>query len=64
MRAKFEAQIDYGRAERFLEANGGRGFGGVRIEDDVLCTERGADVLTAAIPKERAAIEELVGSAG
>ena len=41
-----------------------RGFGGIRIEDDVLCTDGGHDVLTAAVPKERVAVEALVGSAG
>jgi len=60
-RARFKAQADFERAERFLALNDGRGFGGVRIEDDVLCTVAGHDVLTAAIPKERSAIEAIVG---
>lgn len=33
------------------------GFGGIRIEDDVRITAGGAEVLTAAIPKQIAAIE-------
>ncbi len=37
---------------------------GVRIEDDVLCTTREPDVLTAAIPKEIGELEALVGSEG
>jgi len=36
---------------------------GIRIEDDVLITSKGPDVLTAAAPKELAEVEALVGSA-
>jgi Xaa-Pro aminopeptidase len=35
---------------------------GVRIEDDVLVTTDGCEVITAATPKSIAAIETLVGS--
>ncbi|HJN74998.1 MAG TPA: Xaa-Pro aminopeptidase [Myxococcota bacterium] len=38
------------------------GFGGIRIEDDVLVTAGDPDVITAGTPKDPAAIEELVGS--
>jgi Xaa-Pro aminopeptidase len=63
LRARFASQIDFARAEQFLDANGGRGFGGIRIEDDVLCTASGCEVLTAAIPKAAAELEALAGSA-
>jgi Xaa-Pro aminopeptidase len=43
--------------------NAKRGFGGIRIEDDVLCTKTGHEVLSIEVPKERIAIESLVGSA-
>ena len=36
-----------------------RGFGGIRIEDDILVTEAGAEVLTAGLPSDIAAIEAL-----
>lgn len=43
--------IDYAAVERY------RGFGGIRIEDDVLCTETGSRVLGPGIPKSVAAVE-------
>ena len=61
-RKQFKGQVDFARAEQFLDVNSGRGFGGIRIEDDVVCTESGHEVLSASIPKERLAIEALVGS--
>jgi len=63
-REQFKGQVDFMQAERFLSANSGRGFGGIRIEDDVLCTTTGHEDLTRSVPKERLAIEALVGSAG
>lgn len=36
---------------------------GIRIEDDVLCTPTGPEVLTAAIPKEGEAVQAAVGTA-
>jgi Xaa-Pro aminopeptidase len=62
-RERFRGQVDFDRAERWLKMNDGRGFGGIRIEDDVLCTATGPEVLTAAIPKERREVEALVGKA-
>lgn len=62
LRAQFAAQVDFARAETYLAMNDGRGFGGVRIEDDVRCTSGAPEVLTAAIPKERRELEALVGN--
>jgi Xaa-Pro aminopeptidase len=62
-RERFKDQVNWARAEQFLAMNGGRGFGGIRIEDDILCTAEGAQVLTESIPKAREEIEALVGTA-
>jgi Xaa-Pro aminopeptidase len=63
-RQQWKGRVDWKRAEEFLTFNSMRGFGGIRIEDNILITESGRDVLTEAIPKERKAVEALVGSAG
>jgi Xaa-Pro aminopeptidase len=62
-RERFKGQVNWALAEKFLALNQGRGFGGIRIEDDVVCTSSGVEVLTASIPKARAEIEALAGSA-
>jgi len=56
LRAKLGDSVDWDLAQSWLP------FGGIRIEDDVLLTEQGHDVLSAGIPKEPDVLEELVGS--
>jgi Xaa-Pro aminopeptidase len=51
-KGKFADFVDYARVERF------RDFGGVRIEDDILVTDRGCRVLGPPIPKTVADVEE------
>jgi Xaa-Pro aminopeptidase len=43
--------IDYDEVETY------KGFGGIRIEDDVLCTPSGPRVLGPPIPKEASEVE-------
>lgn len=62
LRERFKTQVNWATAEKFLKMNDGRGFGGIRIEDDVACTNDGVEVLTAAIPKNRNEVEALAGS--
>ena len=56
---------DPGRRETFADAVNWdrvdtlRGFGGIRIEDDILVTEHGAEVLSGMIPKSIDQIEAL-----
>jgi len=54
-------RVDLARVASFADGPGG--VRGIRIEDDVLVTDKGAEVLTAAIPKTLSAVEEAVTSA-
>ena len=63
LRERFKTQVNWAAAEKFLAMNDGRGFGGIRIEDDVTCTATGVEVLTADIPKTRSEIEAIAGAA-
>jgi len=56
-----KGRVDLGRLASFTDGPGG--VRGIRIEDDVLVTDKGAEVLTAAIPKTLSAVEEAVTSA-
>ena len=49
-RERFASEVNFEMAERYL------GFGGIRIEDDILVTELAPEVLSAAIPN---AIEQM-----
>ena len=54
----FRHDFNWSRLEEWI------GFGGIRIEDDVLITNTGSDVITDDIPKRIEDIEALVGSIG
>jgi Xaa-Pro aminopeptidase len=49
---KFASFINYGAVDTFL------GFGGIRIEDDVMVTQTGAHILGPRIPKSISEVEE------
>jgi Xaa-Pro aminopeptidase len=55
-RARYRDLVDFDRAESWL------GFGGIRIEDDVVVTAGEPRVLTTGIPKDPESLERLVGS--
>ncbi len=55
LRTRFAGQVDFARAAEWI------GFGGIRIEDDVLVTEGDPDTLTAAIPRQVPDLEARIG---
>jgi Xaa-Pro aminopeptidase len=55
-RATYQHVVNWERLAEFGDVRG------IRIEDDVLVTETGSEVLTADLPTERGAIEHLVQS--
>ena len=55
-RSRYQDVVQWDRLAQFADVRG------IRIEDDVLVTETGAEVLTAALPTDADAIEQLVQS--
>ncbi|GAX35618.1 aminopeptidase P family protein [Nodularia sp. NIES-3585] len=53
LRSKYENVVNWQRLSQFADVRG------IRIEDDVLVTEEGREVLTAALPNSASAIEDL-----
>ncbi|UCE42816.1 MAG: aminopeptidase P family protein [Candidatus Aminicenantes bacterium] len=53
---KFEQFIDYAKVEEY------RNFGGIRIEDDILVTQDGSQVLGKSIPKKVEDIEKITAT--
>ncbi len=54
LRSKYQEVVNWERLAQFNDIRG------IRIEDDVLVTEEGSEVLTAALPTHADVIEELV----
>ncbi len=52
-RSKYQGVVNWERLAQFADVRG------IRIEDDVLVTESGSEVLTAALPTDASAIESL-----
>ena len=55
LRERFAQLVDFERAAQWL------GFGGIRIEDDIVVTDGAPENLTGAAPREVDAVEEAVG---
>ncbi|MBD2247885.1 aminopeptidase P family protein [Nostoc sp. FACHB-888] len=56
IRSKYQNVVNWQRLSEFADVRG------IRIEDDVLVTAEGSEVLTAALPNDADTIENLVGS--
>jgi Xaa-Pro aminopeptidase len=53
-RDRYQTVVNWDRLSQFADVRG------IRIEDDVLVTETGSEILTAALPTQAEAIEQLV----
>ncbi|NEQ71543.1 MAG: M24 family metallopeptidase, partial [Symploca sp. SIO2D2] len=58
LRSKYQDVVNWDKLAQFSDVRG------IRIEDDVLVTATGGEVLTAGLPTDAEAIEELVKSGG
>jgi Xaa-Pro aminopeptidase len=56
IRSKYQDVVNWERLAQFSDVRG------IRIEDDVLVTEEGSEILTSALPSDADAIEQLVKS--
>lgn len=56
LHARYKGQVNFEKAQTYLN------FGGIRIEDDVLCTTSAPRVLSSGVVKSIADVEALVGS--
>ncbi|MBD2042985.1 aminopeptidase P family protein [Microcoleus sp. FACHB-672] len=56
LRSKHQNLVNWDKLEKFADVRG------IRIEDDVLVTQKGTEILTAALPNKAEEVEDLIGA--